>query len=444
MQTQILPYQKNTAALFEHFMHLPYAIFLDSNDKSGRYDIISADPFRVITDKQKNIFSVMKIALQKLKKQYNVQHTLPFTIGAMGYLSYDIGRTLEKIPTTAKEDIRLPKAVIGIYDWSIVVDHHEKKIFLTTAHTAIQKKILTLLKTKPCAQKKFSLARKFQSNMSKRYYQNAFQEIQKNIIAGNCYQVNLAQRFSSEFTGHPWNAYKKLRQKNAAPYSAFFNLHDGAIFSCSPERFLKVCGDIAETKPIKGTSPRFNDKIKDRLSANTLLKSEKNRAENIMIVDLLRNDLSRTCTDVTVQQLCALESFTNVHHLVSTITGKLRHQKTALDLLKNCFPGGSITGAPKIAAMKIIETLEPHRRSIYCGSIFYMDINGNMDSNILIRTVICDHHKIHCYAGGGIVSDSEWKTEYAETLIKVQKILKIFPTSRHNSIRVRATTRTRR
>lgn len=425
MQTQLLPYQKNTADLFDHFVHLPYAIFLDSSNTSERYDIFSADPIEIITDQKKNIFAAVKTALKKLKIKYDHQQTLPFTIGAMGYLSYDIGRTLETIPTIAADDIDLLKAVIGIYDWSVVVDHFDKKIFLTTARAETQKKILALLKTKPRAQKKFSLTEKFQSNMSQQYYQNAFRDIKKNIIAGNCYQVNFAQRFSASFVGSPWQAYKVLRKKNSAPYSAFFNLQEGAILSCSPERFLKVDNGVAETKPIKGTSPRFKNKTKDRLSADQLLKSEKDRAENIMIVDLLRNDLSRACTDVTVQQLCALESFTNVHHLVSTITGKLHPKKTALDLLQHCFPGGSITGAPKIAAMKIIETLEPHRRSIYCGSIFYADINGKMDSNILIRTAICDHNKIHCYAGGGIVYDSACEMEYAETLGKVQNIINL-------------------
>lgn len=259
--------------------------------------------------------------------------------------------------------------------------------------------------------------------MSKTAYDNAFDAIQKNIIAGNCYQVNFAQRFSAEFTGSSWHAYQLLRKKNPAPYSAFFALNHGAILSCSPERFLKIENDKVETKPIKGTAKRFADAAQDIASAQNLLRSEKDRAENVMIVDLLRNDLSRACTDVTVQQLCALDSFSNVHHLVSTITGKLSPEKSAMDLLQACFPGGSITGAPKIAAMKIIESLEPHRRSIYCGTIFYADIFNQVDSNILIRTAIFDQNKIHCYAGGGIVFDSVCESEYAETLMKIEKMI---------------------
>jgi len=429
MHTQLLPYQKNTTELFDHFVHLPNAILLDSckpSPSQGRYDIITADPIHLMNESH-TIFSDIQNQLSQLKNRIrnNNAYPLPFTIGAMGYLSYDVARTLEKIPSIAADDIPLPAVVVGIYDWSIVVDHVEKKIFLTTVNTETQQKILTLLKTKPRTQKKFSLTRKFKSNMTETEYHRAFAIIKKNIVAGNCYQVNLAQRFSAEFVGSPWCAYKILREKNPAPYSAFLSLENDAILSCSPERFLKVANSLVETKPIKGTAKRFSDSQQDQQSAENLLHSEKDRAENVMIVDLLRNDLSRTCTDITVQRLCALESFPTVHHLVSTITGKLLPQKTAIDLLEKCFPGGSITGAPKIAAMKIIESLEPHRRSVYCGSIFYADITGNVDSNILIRTAVCNQQKIHCYAGGGIVYDSECEKEYREIHMKIKNIIQI-------------------
>ena len=494
MHTQILPYKNNSAELFDHFAHLPQAVFLDScfpQQDQGRYDIISAMPIKII-DESGDVFEQIQNGLDQahllaralpslLTKHGNnetrdvfneTQDALaasgaraqasawpppspltksPFTIGAIGYLSYDIGRQLEIIPDIANDDIALPKACIGIYDWSIVVDHQTKKTTLHAIDSEKANQILKLLNTKPASFESFSLTKPFQSNMSKSFYQNAFDEIKKNIIAGNCYQVNLAQRFTAEFIGSSWSAYKTLREKNPAPFSAFLTLcnndrsalveqasmlcsSDGSaraskraeqasILCCSPERFLKIRNNIVETKPIKGTSKRFVDPTQDQQSATELLNSEKDRAENVMIVDLLRNDLSRTCTDVTVQQLCALESFSNVHHLVSTITGKLSPNTASMDVFKNCFPGGSITGAPKIAAMKIIESLEPHRRSVYCGSIFYADISGNFDSNIVIRTAICDENKIHCYAGGGIVYDSECDQEYAEIQAKIGRMI---------------------
>lgn len=433
MHTQLLPYQKNTADLFEHFVHLPNAVLLDSclpQQKQGRYDIITAEPYLIIRD-EKNIFEKIQAELIALKNHCNdltIKNTYPFTVGAIGYFSYDMGKTCEKIPSVAINDIALPSAWVGFYDWSIVVDHVEQKTMLTSLHATHHpkiKKILGLLTQKPMPQQKYSLITPFQSNMSQHYYERAFDVIKKNIVHGNCYQVNFAQRFSAEFTGSSWQAYRLLREKNPAPYAAFMKNDQASVLCLSPERFLKVTDRIVETKPIKGTSKRFKNKHEDALSATALLHSEKDRAENVMIVDLLRNDLSRTCTpgSVQVSKLCALESFSNVHHLVSTITGQLADHQTALDVLRHAFPGGSITGAPKIAAMKIIESLEPHQRSLYCGNLFYNDIHGNLDSNIMIRTVICDQQKMHCYAGGGIVYDSDCEKEYAETWAKVMNIL---------------------
>ncbi|OGT43397.1 MAG: aminodeoxychorismate synthase, component I [Gammaproteobacteria bacterium RIFCSPHIGHO2_12_FULL_40_19] len=434
MYTQQLPYTENTAELFEHFVQLPYAIFFDSCfflQKQGRYDIITADPSIVIS-KSNDTFADVQCALMDLKNKADCDNPyhLPFTIGAMGYLSYDIGRQLENIPALAIDDIAIPQAVVGIYDWSIVVDHIDKKIFFTSLyafdHPKI-KNIFKLLNQTPVVKKDFSVTKNFQSNMTKSFYDAAFQKIKENINDGNCYQVNLAQRFSAEFTGSPWHAYQLLREKNPAPYAVFMQLNNAAILSMSPERFLKVTDRVVETKPIKGTSKRFADPILDQASADELCRSEKDRAENVMIVDLLRNDLSGACIagSVKTPKLCALESFSNVHHLVSRVTGKLAPHQTSLNLLQRCFPGGSITGAPKIAAMKIIESLEPHRRSLYCGSLFYIDIHDNCDSNIAIRTVICDDNKMHCYAGGGIVYDSESDKEYAETWAKVGRMIGI-------------------
>lgn len=431
MYTQPLPYIENSSDFFEHFVQLPYPVFFDSckpHEPQGRFDIIAADPIEIISD-EKDIFNTVREALTALKKNTDTSHApaLPFTIGAIGYLSYDIGKQLENIHSIAKNDIGIPTALVGIYAWSIVIDHQEKKTTLTCCkHDDIQK-ILRLLNSKPILKKEFTLTQRFTSNVSAQQYAAAFYAIKHHIEMGNCYQVNLAQRFSAQFTGSSWYAYQRLREKNPAPYAAFMQLEGGCILSVSPERFLKVHNRIVETKPIKGTTPRFTDPQEDAASATQLCNSEKDRAENVMIVDLLRNDLSRVCKPGSVKTpvICALESFSNVHHLVSTVTGELSDTKDSLDLLQHCFPGGSITGAPKIAAMKIIESLEPHSRSLYCGTLFYLDIFDNLDSNIAIRTVICDKENMHCYAGGGIVYDSDCEKEYAETWAKVGKIIRI-------------------
>lgn len=437
-----LPYHKNSANLFEHFLDCPHAVFLDScfpYQTQGRFDIISAWPEKVIlVDREEtnfDLFTRIQTEIDALKPFTDIDVDLPFTIGAIGYLSYDIGRHLEKIPAQTVDDINLPQAVIGIYHWSIVVDHHKQKTYLVTRYPshhskriAIENQLNHTRKTEP-----FALTQPFQSNMTKDFYQTAFEKIKKHIYAGNCYQINFAQRFGAQFAGSTWSAYQVLREKHPAPFSAFMQVGNGSLLSLSPERFLKVNDQHVETKPIKGTMPRHADPIDDLHSANTLLASEKDKAENVMIVDLLRNDLSRVCKPGTVQvpKLFALESFSNVHHLVSTITGKLHGDKTPLDLLKHCFPGGSITGAPKISAMQIIESLEPHRRSIYCGSLFYADVRGYFDSNITIRTLIAEQNKIFCYAGGGIVYDSDCDKEYAETWAKVGKIIQILSDIHH-------------
>lgn len=439
MRIEEIDYQSNSADLFSHFVHLPHAIFLDSckpQMKQGRYDVITAAPEKIINANQfikaDDLFQAVDKALKRLKK--NIQHKseidLPFTLGAIGYLSYGIGTQLAKVPKLTRNDISLPSAIIGIYHWSIVVDHKKQKTYLVTKNDCARfnrENVLNLLKAKSTPNSTFYLTKPFQSNMTKAFYAEQFDVIKKHIFEGNCYQINFAQRFSASFGGSPWHAYQILRHKHPAPFSAFIKMPKGAILSLSPERFLKVSEKRVETKPIKGTMPRFSDPAKDQASASTLINSTKDRAENLMIVDLLRNDLSQVCVpgSVKVPHLFALESFSNVHHLVSTVVGELRPEHSPLSLLKKCFPGGSITGAPKISAMNIIESLEPHQRSIYCGSIFYSDVFDRADSNIAIRTIIADQSNLHCYGGGGIVYDSNCEKEYDETWAKVGKLIQI-------------------
>jgi para-aminobenzoate synthetase component 1 len=263
----------------------------------------------------------------------------------------------------------------------------------------------------------------FESNLKVAEYRLAIQKIQGYITAGDCYQVNFAQRFSANCQGDSFEAYLVLRDALPSPFSAYMELSEGAILSLSPERFIKLEQNEAETKPIKGTIARGKTPEEDAANAHMLQSSLKDRAENLMIVDLLRNDLSKTCMDIKVPELFSLQSFANVHHLVSTVTGTLKPTKTAVDLLASSFPGGSITGAPKIRAMEIIEELEPVRRSLYCGSLGYISACGNMDTSIAIRTLVRDKNNIHCWGGGGIVADSESDKEYQESIAKVKVLL---------------------
>jgi para-aminobenzoate synthetase component I len=309
-------------------------------------------------------------------------------------------------------------------DWSSVIERIETHINQQTP-----KPVLSEFKIggQNNAIDAFKLLSPWQSNTSKADYYTAFTKIQDYIHAGDCYQVNLAQRFSAQFSGDIFSAYRQLAEANKAPFSAYLNFADHQILCLSPERFIESHERNVTTQPIKGTRPRSDDKVKDLALANELISSEKDRAENLMIVDLLRNDLSRTAANksVKVKELFGHYRFESVHHLVSTIESELAPQFDNFDLLATTLPGGSITGAPKIRAMEIIESLEPVRRNLYCGIIGYIDFCGNMDTNICIRTLIAKQNRLHCWAGGGLVADSEVDTEYQETFDKVNKILPV-------------------
>jgi para-aminobenzoate synthetase component 1 len=273
----------------------------------------------------------------------------------------------------------------------------------------------------------FHLNTPVSSNMDQMDYARAFNRVQDYIRAGDCYQVNLAQRFSAQAEGDPWAAYCALRDISPAPFAAYLNMPQVQVLSASPECFLRVHDGVVETRPIKGTRPRSTDAAQDQANAEELCASLKDRAENLMIVDLLRNDIGKSCAtgSVKVEKLLELESFANVHHLVSTISGQLAPGHGAVDLLRGCFPGGSITGAPKLRAMEIIEELEPHRRGVYCGAIGYIGFDGNMDTSIAIRTAVYSHGELRFWAGGGIVADSEMDKEYRETLDKASSMLQL-------------------
>ncbi len=438
-----LPYKVDSAPLFARFLDMEQPVYLDSSaafSARGRYDIFSAQPLsRIETQEKKptnsidyvnspSYFDTVRQALQTLTPSINNDYHLPFVGGALGYFGYDLGRQLEKLPNHTEKDLPLADACVGIYSWAVIIDHRQQRSLLV-AHPSTRAGLLTEVRARLNAPSPeladFSLNSDFQANMSKAEYSEAYQQVQRYIQAGDCYQINLAQRFSADYAGHPWGAYLALRQTAAAPFSAYIQQENSAILSLSPERLLHSANQRVTTSPIKGTIGRGNNRDEDEQLAQQLLNSAKDRAENLMIVDLLRNDLGKACEpgSIQVDELFELQSFETVHHLVSTIRGQLSPDKDALDLLAGCFPGGSITGAPKIRAMEIIDELEPHRRSVYCGAIGYISCDGQMDTNIAIRSMVCEADKIHCWAGGGIVADSQCESEYQECMTKVGRLL---------------------
>ncbi len=445
---QSLPYQSDSAGLFARIAHEDWAIFLDSgkpHGQYGRYDILVSRPFITITTQQglttvthgdketrytENPFEVLKNVLAEYPQAIT---DLPFAGGAIGYIGYDLARYLEDMSEMAADAEQVPEMCLGIYDWAVIVDHREQITRLVSygyeAKTKEDWSALCALFQKPyqAPSSGFRVTSDVISNLDQNAYADRFEKVKHYITEGDCYQINLAQRFSARAEGDAWYAYQYLRKISAAPFMAYMNFPQCKVLSGSPERFLQLVGQHVETRPIKGTRPRAKDAKLDNQNAAELKTSLKDRAENLMIVDLLRNDISKSCQlgSVRANNLFALESFANVHHLVSTVTGRLADNKTAVDLLQGCFPGGSITGAPKLRAMEIIEELEPNRRGVYCGAIGYIGFDGNMDTNIAIRTVIYSNNEIRFWAGGGIVADSELQKEYTETWDKASSMLQL-------------------
>jgi para-aminobenzoate synthetase component I len=460
-----LPYVEGAHWLAQ-VRHLPWPMLLESGrvdtaeqasavdeevSLGARFDIVVADPVAKIIHRrpytevhtaqgmvrdEEDPFSVIKRWLQPHQLARVVD--VPFAGGALGYYGYDLGRTIEPMPELAAQDMPLPELLVGIYDWAIVVDHHLRRCQLLSHRrfgdiAALHRLHQDLLQTRQQAVvQPFAVTGEIAHNMDKSYYAQAFSKVKDYIRAGDCYQINLAQRLAVKVSGDAWQAYDSFRQLSKAPFMAYLQVDDGQglpfeVLSMSPERFLQVTEHKVETRPIKGTRPRHADAERDRQEAEALQNSLKDRAENLMIVDLLRNDIGKVCEigSVKVDALFRLQRFTNVHHLVSIVRGVLAQGYHALDLLRGCFPGGSITGAPKLRAMQIIEELEPHRRGIYCGSIGYIGFDGSMDTNIAIRTAVICQQNMTFFAGGGVVADSDCDKEYQETLDKASQFLKL-------------------
>ncbi|MGY3807580.1 aminodeoxychorismate synthase component I [Aeromonas veronii] len=407
------------------------------------FDIITADPLATletrcevtslrvganISKHHEDPLALLAHTQQQLLGELELCAThLPFIGGALGLFGYDLGRRFERLPEQAAADIAVPDMAVGIYDWALLrnVATGDWQLVHWGNEAGLAKRLAWLehQQTKPAPT--FALQGSWQSNMSRAEYGEKFARIQEYLAAGDCYQINLTQRFSAPYQGDEWQAYCLLATANKAPFSAFIRLPESALLSLSPERFLLLDGRHIETKPIKGTRPRHPDPATDQQVALELAQADKDRSENLMIVDLLRNDIGRVSRpgSVSVPHLFAVESFPAVHHLVSTIHGELDARWQGVDLLRACFPGGSITGAPKIRAMEIIEELEPQRRNAYCGSIGYLSQHGRMDTSICIRTLIAEASRLHCWAGGGIIADSDADSEYQETYDKVARIL---------------------
>ncbi|EAR61815.1 aminodeoxychorismate synthase component I [Neptuniibacter caesariensis] len=430
-----LPYLTSSEPYFEKVRELGQAVFLDSGRPKcpwGRFDIIAAAPVESLeldANNPDNAFDQLEALYQRYAIDLDENPDLPFQGGIIGHFAYDLGRCAETLPTCAEDFAKLPDMRVGMYLWAVVVDHHKQTAVLVADSRVSVDQIdaleSRLLKESNAKKQPFSLRAPFKANMDEAGYRVKLNKVDEYIHAGDCYQVNFAQRWNSEYQGDSWQAYKQLRSAAPTPYSAFIDSGKDQILSLSPEQFLETLNGQVTTKPIKGTRPRSQDTDTDNQLKQELAESLKDRAENLMIVDLLRNDLSKVCehNSVKVPKLFNIESYANVHHKVSTVTGKLSDKYTPIALLKHCFPGGSITGAPKIRAMEIIEELEPHRRSIYCGSIGYISLCGRMDTSITIRTLLCEDNHIYCWAGGGIVADSVSSMEYKETFDKVNNLL---------------------
>lgn len=441
--------------LFAIFLGDPQAVLLDSalvSEPRGRYAFIAAEPFRVMTSKDGiiDIDGERQVgdpftALRRELARYPISAVPglpPFQGGVAGCFGYELVQHLERVPLARGDDTRFPDLALGFHDVVVALDQRDRRAWILSSGLP---ELDERRRRRRAAERLEAMASRLanaaplpepprppappstRSNFTQAEYEALVRRVVDYILAGDIFQANLSQRFSADLPAGLtlFDLYRRLRAVNPAPFAAFLKFGDVEIASASPERFLLLRDDSVETCPIKGTRPRGRSEDEDRALAAELLASEKDRAENVMIVDLLRNDLSRVCRDgsVEVPRLCGLESFATVHHLVSTVTGRLRPGLGAVDLLAACFPGGSITGAPKIRAMEIIAELEPTRRGPYCGSIGYIGFDGSMDTSIVIRSFASKAGEVVFQAGGGIVADSEPAAEYAETLAKARALV---------------------
>ena len=447
---------------FALFKERPFSFFLDSGmdtEKLGRYSFMGSDPFLVLKSRGKEValtysdreevivgnpFDVLGQTLEK----YVIQpcpYPIPLVGGVVGYFSYDLCHFIERLPATAIDDFHLPECYLAFYDSVLAFDNLEGKAYVVATGFPEQEEASRKEKAKERIEKLKDMVTeaprpeealysrvvpganslKLPANFTHEGYVEAVATAREYIASGDIFQVNLSQRFEADLPIAPYELYRRLRLVNPAPFACYLNFDDVVIASASPERFLRLRGDLVETRPIKGTRPRGKSSEADDALSRELLHSVKDRAENVMIVDLERNDLGRVCRygTIRVRELWVLEKYATVFHLTSTVEGRLREGNNRIDLLRAIFPGGSITGAPKVRAMEIIDELEPTRRSIYTGSIGYLSFSGEMDLNIVIRTFLIKNGKAYFQVGGGVVYDSDPEAEYQETLDKARALI---------------------
>lgn len=421
------------------------SVFLDSSKEDSiysNYSFIGVNPIwkfkskgtscYINDEKIENVNPFDKLEELINKDKIEVDSNLPFVGGAIGYFSYDIGRTLERLPDTAKEDVEIYDSIFVLYENIIIFDLREKKVYISSLSEEVDKSI-DAVKEKLKSYKlhdKINFEEKnteFFSNFNKEEFEEGVEKVRSYIRSGDVYIANLTRRIWCDNNEDSFYVYEKLRSINEAPFSAFLNYSDFQIVSSSPERFLNVVEGKVETRPIKGTRPRGKDEEEDLKNRRELENSEKDKSELLMIVDLERNDLSRVCKPGTVKvtELFKIEEYATVFHLVSTIEGQLKSNSSSVKCMKACFPGGSITGAPKIRAMEVIEEIEALKRNIYTGSIGYFDLRGNCDFNIVIRTIVKKGEKAYLGVGGGITWESDKTSEWYETCDKAKALMKV-------------------
>lgn len=437
--TTPLRYTNNLIAHYQSLSELPGFILLESNDhQRGRYDIVTAYPYDVfkIPGDVSCISSALK-QLQRMLPSIEAKTDLPFQGGAIGYFSYDLGSRLAGIHSLPHPCNDMPLADIRFYDWAIVADHYKKTVQLVAVNFQKETKaIIDEIKARwdkaDTVTRSFVLEHEFTPLITQQDYKKHFAAIYEALIHGRAYQVNYTQPFLAHYKGDAWEMYKRVRTANPVPYSAFLRCTDGDILCFSPERFLTIEKGRAITSPIKGTTKRSSTPVIDEQLRVALVNSSKNQAENTMIVDLLRNDLGKLAKpgSVKVTSLCEVQSFNAVHHLVSNIEAEFENNISPLDIFMSCFPGGSITGAPKLETMHIINEHEAFARGVYCGSIAYFSAHGRMDSNIAIRTITAKKNTLYLSAGGGIVIDSHWQDEYRECFTKIAAIVNEFQSTK--------------